>query len=74
MNKAFSSTHPDILVSGLVSAGEYQFQLVVTDQAGNSSQAAIVSIIIEPPLTFWHKLQSWIAKTLRLLNLRLKRN
>jgi hypothetical protein len=51
LNKPFSSTAPSILVRGLVIAGEYQFQLIVIDKDGNSSQPAIVSVIIEPPVT-----------------------
>jgi hypothetical protein len=74
LNKPFSSTHPTILVSGLVNPGEYQFQLIVTDQAGNSSQPATVSVIIEPPVTFWFKLRSWIANTVKLFNLLFKKD
>ena len=74
LNKPLSSTNPDILVRGLVNPGEYQFQLIVTDQAGNTSQPAIVSVIIEPPVTFWFKLRSWIANTVKLFNLLFKKD
>jgi hypothetical protein len=66
LNKPFSSTSSAILVQGLVNPGEYQFQLIVTDQAGNSSHPAMVSVIIDPPVSFWFPIRSWFANLVRL--------
>lgn len=45
--------------------GEYLFRLVVTDQAGNESQPALVSIKVENPASFWQLLRSSFAGLLR---------
>lgn len=66
LNKPFSSSEPTIVLRGLVNAGEYQFQLVVMDQVGNSSPPTTVSIIVAPPLSFWSKLQCLFYKFVKL--------
>jgi hypothetical protein len=73
LNQPFSSANPTLLVSGLVNAGEYHFQLVVTDKAGNSSKPATVSVIIDPPTTFWSKLRNWVTKVMSLISRLFKR-
>lgn len=66
LNKPICSTSSAILVRGFVNPGEYQIQLIVTDQAGNSSQPAMVSVTVDPPNSFWFKLRSWFANLVKL--------
>ncbi|MGS2719703.1 hypothetical protein [Paraglaciecola aestuariivivens] len=68
LNQAYSSAEPLLWVKGLTRAGEYQFQLVVTDEAGNSSKAAVISVTVEPEanlcIRFTRRLQMWLSRLL----------
>lgn len=68
-----STSDATILVRGFLQAGEYQFQLVAVDQAGNRSQATIISIVVSPPLTFWVKRLANLSRLLCNFTIPLKK-
>lgn len=62
LNKPVSTTVPTIDVRGFLIAGEYQVQLVAVDQFGKHSQATVVRIIVNPPLTLWSKMLAYLER------------
>lgn len=52
VNQEISAASPDSLLSIIIdsqqplSAGSYEFQLVVTDDAGNNSQPSVVRVVV----------------------------
>lgn len=55
LNKPYCTKEPILQLKGLAFPGQYQFQLVVIDNAGNQSRPTTIMLIVNKPETIWQK-------------------